>query len=435
MLRVLLFIVLCISLCDCSYDYGRYSRKEWKELQKNVSEHQEMQTWYNKLVDREKNPIYIIETPVLNQFENRKGNFLDYRLIQLINGRSLNIDGYLTGWEDGRAPDGNGELDPYKPYIDQFFESLDQDSLKKILVEKSIEFDHDKLYILFPFNTDSLVDKPDLVNQNQKTKYERTLIKNTFYFPEGFNELVGSNKFNPNFSLEELPEDLIDTLSNRLEFLKSYLPVQYYKKVGKSELIIADPSESFEPQALWMKNEGGNIFMSSVLFRTILIDHLTFIGFDILDFTDNVSPPPYDRLLYFLKYDNIEKPRARTSAKTVESVSNFSKSVDLKIWKDIFFEKLYESLDFLLLHEMAHIYLGEGANESKCDCSAFQIIKAIKPNSDIDDLGVFYTYLIGQGQSQSAFWFSESRPDLFKELEIRLGKILKILNTGTTECI
>jgi cbb3-type cytochrome oxidase subunit 3 len=428
-LLVILFLFLTTG---CAYHYSRSKRKE---LARADLAYIEFQDWYNSLVKREKDPIIIIETDILNESFEPKGNLLDYTLFNLQNRRFYDEDGFFEFPPDEEGP----KLKRYEAFVEPFIEGLNIDSLRSILFGQGMKTD--EIYLLIPLLTDSSSLTATKINNSLKFRYTTLFTEGLLGFSNGLpniEELVKSDKLNSDFSLSDIPKPILDSLYNRVNFLKNFIPSKYYNKIESTMLVVMDPSIDFEPSDLWVKSDT-NIYMSSRLLRAIIIEQLTLTGTNVLDFTQNDSR--YDQNLYLYNFNNLNlKPIERRPSRNVPinkrrpDVGSVVRSIELNIAKGNFFKRLYRSTDFLILHELAHIYLNDPFDEMRCDCHAFEVLKMIRPSITQVDLGVFNYYLVNPGVRQSSLWFGTSNSELYSSLRIRKARLLEQIDGENIIC-
>lgn len=422
-MMVRLIILLLFLSTGCS---NLYTRSQRKDIAKGERAYNDMQDWYNSLVKRGQNSIYIIETDTLNKSLKPIGNLLEYTLIDLKDGLILNENGFHTFFPPEEGP----KLERYETLIEPFREAFNIDSVRNILSMHGMN--SDKIYLLIPLFTDISLSKADSVNSHLKWKYTYNLKNELLGFSNGIpqlTELVKSNKYNKDFSISDIPPVILDSLNMRLKFLKKFVPSNSRNKVNHTKLIIMDSSTDFEASDLWLKSSENNILMSSRLLRAILIDNLIFAGEHVLDLTENGSR--YDENMYLLNYNNLhQKPMERQHS----IAAGIARKIEAKIAKKSFFKELYKSLDFLFLHELAHIYLNDTFNEIRCDCHAFNMLKTIQPDIQSFDLGIFNKYLVNPGVNQSSFWFGTRNPEIFKSLKTRQAKLNELIKGKTILC-
>lgn len=406
---------------SCSYR----STMSDKELKRGERRFIEIQEWYNNLVKRSKNPIYVFETDTLNLNMHPKGNLLEYILIDL-DYNLFNKDGLsIYSFEDSLI------INRYHKYAQPIINAFNLDSVSTLLAETKIK--RDDIYFLIPLLTDSSSSKADSINSSTKFSYTYNLERRRLNFSSdalmGITELVKSNKYTENFSKDDIPSAIKDSLNSRLKYLIGLLPDNHRKKVENTELVIMDPSVNFEPSDLWLKSSETRIIMSSRLLRASIIDYLNIFGTHVIDLTDNGSGTVEN--LFLLKYKGLS---AKPVKKSNSRVSAFSRTIEANMVLNGLCDALYNAYDFLLLHELAHIYLNDPFDEVRCDCYALNILKTIKPEISTLDLGVFNRYLVTPNVSESSFWFGTSNPEIYKHLKIRQNVLETMIQNGSMKC-
>lgn len=371
-------------------------------------------SWYNRLVVKQFSPIYVFQTETYNKDEKViRGNIYDYYLVE----------------EDKEYERFNSD------FIRQNF-----DFAKSYLSEKQLSYSN--IYLQIPIRREGIShDVLSLIG-----KQEAVIIKLTrkeFFFDNSIASLVDSKRYNPNFTISELPKDLIKLIKKRFEKVKTFLPENYRAKIIHSKLIISEPSEDFSASKLFLNNLDGNVKISSLLIRAILVKAISQEASLVLDYAG--SDFKLDRPVQLLKIPQLEE-RSRSRVVGLDALfpqhqswesprQRFArfKSQEIEFAYNDIISTINSTLDFLFLHEFSHIYLGPNMlDEFRADCYAYSPLK--NHNSKMD-YGVFNELMVRAVQNKGGhYWLTNS--DSLKLQQIidrydRIKKIDSLVNKGT----
>lgn len=364
-------------------------------------------SWYTRLVVKQYRPIYVFETEAYNKNDSEiRGNLYDYFLV-----------------EDGSV---DAKFD-YE-FVKQNFEYA-----KSYINKKHLSYS--KIYLQIPIKREGYT--KDIVGAiGRQQRVVGKLTREVFFFDNSIASLVDSKRYNPNFSLSELPKDLIKLIKNRFETVKSFLPENYKSKIIKSKLIVDDPSIEFSPQKLFLNNRDGNVHISSLLVRAILVKAISREASIVLDYAG--SDFKLERPVQLLNIPQLQGrnqelidqmnslfPSNNESWETSrQRFARFKKPEIEYAYRDIL-TTINSTLDFLILHEFSHIYLGPNEiNEYRCDCYAF---KSLKNQSPQINYGVFNDLMVTAIENQGGqYWYNQVDSARIQEVINRYKRVKKI---------
>lgn len=364
-------------------------------------------SWYNRLVVKQLRPIYVFQTEPYNKDEIEiQGNVYDYYLVEENKEQErFNLDFV------------HQNFDYAKSYL-----SKEHHSYSKIYLQIPIKrdgFTHDIL---------SVVGKEEAVISK--------LTRQEFFFDNSIASLVDSKRYNPNFTISELPKDLIKLIKDRFEKVKTFVPENYRSKITHSKLIISEPSADFDPSKLFLHNLDGNVKISSLLIRAILVKAISQEASLVLDYAG--SDFKLDRPVQLLKIPQLEArsqsriddinallyPQQQSWESTRQRFARFKKPEIEYAYNDII-ATINSTLDFLFLHEFSHIYLGPNMlDEFRADCYAYSPLK--KQSSNLN-LGVFSELMVTAIQNEGGhYWISNEDSLELQQIIDRYDRIKKI---------
>ncbi|MGE6397059.1 ImmA/IrrE family metallo-endopeptidase [Chryseobacterium scophthalmum] len=444
--KFLLFFLLSLNLLSCSS--ARRSIKnnnKSKEAQIKV-----LLKWHNDLVKIPALPTYVFETEIHNKKNIEHPDF-DYILIN----PSWCFDGDACAFQGDQKLVSIAKSYMIKVYgtkydslflqpeMQKAYDYLDAKKLKyenvwlQIPVQKSSSVNADSIlqasYLLSPklpsylpddqfekiFKTSyENYDKTNRLNSYYNFKREwvkRELFKRYYAQPfENISELVESDRYNPEFKVNDLPAPLLDSLSKRFDYLKSLLPDSLRIKTSQSKLNIGYLSQPYSVPKLFLENFGKDIYISPLLIRAALISGLSEI-FEFYRNAEGFENPKVFSVQLIENYNNIvgksyKRPKDRRSTLSLEM--------------DVFYPHIQDQwrtqFDFVLLHEIGHI-VDKNFTEEECDRFAINILKR---NFSKVDLGVFSSMVLTY---KNDYW-GRSNDKVIREILLdRYDKAIKMI--------
>ncbi|GMQ24580.1 hypothetical protein Aoki45_12620 [Algoriphagus sp. oki45] len=364
-------------------------------------------SWYNRLVLKQLGPIYIFQTEPYNKDERIiHGNLFDYYLVE-------------EGEEQGSF---SSDFINWNFYIAKDY--LDQKNLS-----------YTKIYLQIPIKKEGFTHNLSS-NAAKQGSIISKLTRQEFFFDNSIASLVDSKRYNPNFTISELPKELTMLIKERFEKVKTFLPENYRSKIIHSKLIISEPSADFDASKLFLNNFDGNVKISSVLVRAILVKAITQEALLLLDYAG--SDFKLDIPVQLL---NIPQLQARNQSGIDDLIALFypqqpSRESTRKRFARVQKPKIEtaynniiatinSTLDFLFLHEFSHIYLGPNMiDEFRADCYAYSPLK--RQNSKID-YGVFRELMVTAIQNKGGhYWISNEDSLKLQEIVDRYDRVKKI---------
>jgi hypothetical protein len=364
-------------------------------------------SWYYRLVVKQYRPVYVFQTEVYNK-DNVEihGNIYEYFLV---------------------------EKDKTQTEFDSDFVNRNFDFAESYLKEKSLRYS--KIYLQIPYKNDGFTH--DILSMAAKEQaVVNELAKREFFFDNSIASLVDSKMYNPNFTISELPKDLIRFIKNRFEKVKTFLPDVYRVKVSKSKLIIAEPSTDFDASKLFLQNYDGDVKISSLLIRAILVKAISQEAFHVLDYAGSnfklnspvqiLQIPQLERRARY-EIDEINAmlfPQQTSWISTRERFAYIKKPEIEYAYNDII-ATINSTLDFLFLHEFSHIYLGPNMiDEFRADCYAYSPLKM--KNSQMN-YGVFSELMVTAIENKGGhYWLTRKDSLKLQQIVDRYSRIKKI---------
>jgi hypothetical protein len=371
-------------------------------------------SWYNRLVVKQIKPIYVFQTEPYNKDGIEiKGNIFEYHLI-----------------EEGKEP--NMFSSDFLTYNFEFAKLY----LRKKGLSKS------KILLQIPVRQrEGFINDHVSIRALEYAGIDK-LERQEFYFDNSIASLVDSKRFNPNFTTSELPKYLTKIILNRFEKVKTFLPEKYRSKIIKSKLIISEPTIDFDPSKLFLHNIDGDVKISSLLIRAILVKAISEAAIDVLDYSGSnfelkrpvqllkmnelrlENPPNFDDVYTpYMRWESTRETFARMNRYEIEhSYNNLINTIN-------------STLDFLFLHEFSHIYLGPNMlDEFRADCYAYLPLK--KQNSKID-FGAFSDLMVEAVQNKGGhYWLVNEDSIIFQQIIDRYNRVKKIdslINNGVLQ--
>jgi hypothetical protein len=392
----------CVFLATCSICKSR-SAPDLSTLGKLDS----INSWYTRLVVKQYKPVYVFQTEAYNKDDIFiRGNVYNYYLIKSASEPSWFEDDFVA----------------------RSFEYA-----KSWLKRKGLRYS--KIYLQIPVKKEGYSKDIDgLLGKEQQVI--STLTKEEFIFDNSIASLVDSKRYDPGFSMGELPKDLVAMIRKRFEEVKGFVPLPYRTKITKSQLIIAEPETQFDASKLFLNNLAGNVKISSVLIRAILVKAIVDEGTIVLDYAgSNFTLSRPVQLVKFSKLhdeekntvaalDNIFNTPQHVWEDSREKFARFKKPEVEGAYSDIM-KTINSTLDFLFLHEFSHIYLGPNmTNEFRADCYAYHPLKIATPKIDY---GIFGELMVTAVQNQGGhYWVNRDDSAKLQEIVNRYARIKKI---------
>ena len=273
-------------------------------------------------------------------------------------------------------------------------------SLKEILKISEAEFSSQ--FRMSSSEYDSIL-RISSYNRSKMWAFQERLISELFEFDfMNVDSLVLSGQLKQNFSSDDVPVFFKEKIDQRLEYLKEKVPADQRPKVKGTKIFIGKSDKGFTTKRLWLNNMNSNIYISPLLVRAMLLDILSlyYPTFVKMESKENLFGAPVQLIGKNIP-EKKDFGRRRVSSTTLElEVINISLD-----------DAINRMLDFVLLHELAHIFLGPLADEEYCDCNALKILSSIDENPSF---GIFSKLLLG---SRGHYWEVNYKP-LYKRYNI-----------------
>lgn len=408
-MKYFVLILSCAIFCACITTKPKEGSNE-----ATLAKLDSINSWYNRLVVKQFRPIYVFQTETYTEDEVEiQGNIYDYYLVE----------------------EGKGQESFSSDFVHRNF-----DYAKSYLRTKHLNYS--KIYLQIPIKQEGFThDILSVVGEEEAVISK--LTRQDFFFDNSIASLVDSKRYNPNFTISELPKDLIKLIMERFEKVKTFLPEKYRSKINQSKLIISEPSADFDPSKLFLHNLDGNVKISSLLIRAILVKAISQEASLVIDYAG--SDFKLDRPVQLLKIpqlearnqsriDDINKllyPQQQSWESSRQRFARFKKPEIEYAYNDII-ATINSTLDFLFLHEFSHIYLGPNMlDEFRADCYAYS---PLKKQSSKMDYGVFSELMVTAIQNNGGHYWITIEDSLKLQQIIdrydRIKKINSLVNNG-----
>ena len=401
--------------------------------------------WYNYLVvKREKGPAYVFETEVYSErtisgYSHQEFEEFSKDKSLIVGQGNFSSSNYFVIEERGAgnyfALDENNFSYPF----DNAFIKENFDFVKSFLIRERIPYS--KVFLQIPLRR--IITRDLVANAAQGQAVIFDLEKKYFRFNTSAASLIKSEKFDPSFDIEDLPVKLISEIKLSFQEIKKWVPSSYQLKISNSELKIGDPAapgflmdEEFSSKKLFLYNLNGDVLMSSLLVRAIIVEAISNHASHVLDQAKTnyelrrpvrILKLPYLQSIAFEnskeKLEWIEREQSNLWTESARQKFIREKGHDIEAAYVGIFRDLRATVSFLFLHELAHIYLDEIFDEKRCDCHAYKILRE---KSEYPELGIFDNLLVGAFKNNlGRYWLSNDGSKLNKKDSVTINEIFE----------